>query len=101
MIDSHQRMECIEKAIFGGPNPDGASVISQPAVVRPVVYAGPADVLAYPGRAILTGRTAATLPTPQPGIDDGKTLTIFNAMAFRNTVTTEPGKIVNGRVAAQ
>jgi hypothetical protein len=75
--------------------------ILQSCGLLPLVYTGSADVLLYPGLAIInsSGVDAMTLATPVAGAqaaggDDGKTLTVIDAGGHAHTITTATNKIV-------
>ena len=83
------------------------SDILQSAGQLPVLYSGSADVLQYPGLAIINtaGVDAMTLATPvigpqATGGDDGKVVTIIDNGGHAHTITTAANKIINSKHVA-
>ena len=75
-------------------------------------YTGTADVLSYPGIAVIDSTAAdlTTLAAPTPGVDvgqpagatpgdDGKDLWIVSTTAFAHKVTVPTGKLMYGATA--
>ena len=70
----------------------------------PVAYSGAADVLAYPGLAMLTGANADAMTLAAPiagnplsGGDDGKCVSIVDTTGKAHTVTTPANKVANNK----
>ena len=85
---------------------DRGAVLDILATVQqlPVVYTGAADVLAYPGMAILNGANADAMTLAAPiagnplsGGDDGKCVSIIDAAGKAHTVTTPANAIANSK----
>lgn len=98
VIGPEGRLENLEAAVFGGPNPAGGGGTFQEAVVH---LTGSTDVIAVKSGIYsldTAGVDAATLATPLAGApgtgDDGKLLTIVDSGGHAHTVTMTANKLV-------